>query len=179
MANRKQIELYNFDKYQPHLPNPSVDRIDGNADEMVLSADGYEQSASGGQPGSLTLNANGGVWSDTGPGVTCEVSSRTVTTTDTTSSGKATFLTFNKSAFRTADIQAIIQSGNNYIKQPIEVIHSGSDVSIHTGTATAAPVSHGLTIVYTAEISSGDVTLKIAGVPSNTTITCVIRYTLV
>ena len=175
---RKKIELYNFDKYQPHLPNPSVDRIDGNADEMVLSADGYEQSASGGVAGSLSLNANGGVWTDTGPGVTCDVSSRAVMTTDTTTSGVETFLTFNKSAFRAADVHAIIQSGNVFIKQPMEVIHNGTVAAITTHAATVAG-SNPPTVSYTAEISSGDVILKISGVSPNTTITCVVRYTLI
>mgnify|MGYP001601213188 CR=1 FL=1 len=176
---RKKIELYNFDKYQAHLPDPTIERIEGNADEMVLSADGYEPSASGGVAGSLTMNANGGVWTDTGPGVTCDVSSRMVTSTDTTSTGKEIFLTFNRAAFRAADIKAIVQSGNTYILQPITVIHNSSIVTLSTGTATAAPGTHGLNITYTAEISSSDVTLKIAGVPTNTIVTCVVRYTLV
>lgn len=176
---RKKIELYNFDKYQAHIPDPKIDRIEGNADEMVLSADGYEPSASGGLAGSLTVNANGGVWMDTGPGVTCTVSSRLVTATDTTSTGKETFLTFSKSAFRAADIKAIVQSGSNYILQPIKVIHNGTVVSMTTESETAAPATHGLNIVYTAEISSSDVTLKLAGVPVGTTVTCVIEYTLV
>jgi len=176
---RKKIELYNFDKYQAHIPNPKIDRIEGNADEMVLSADGYEPSASGGVAGSLTMNANGGVWVDTGPGVTCSVSSRVVTSTDTTSTGTETFLTFSKSAFRAADIKTIVQSGNSYILQPIKVIHNGSIVTMSTEADISAPTTTGLTISYTAEISSSDVTLKIAGVPTGTTVTCVIEYTLV
>lgn len=176
---RKKIELYNFDKYQPHMPAPSVDRIEGNADEMVLSADGYEPSASGGLAGSMTINANGGVWIDTGPGVTCEHSARIITTTDTTASGKEKFLQFSKAAFRAADIQAIVRSGNKYIKQPIEVIHDGTNVTLLKHTSVSAPQNTGLTITYTAEIISGDVTLSIAGVPVNTTVTSVVKYTLV
>lgn len=175
---RKQIELYNFDKYQPVLPAPAIDRIEGNADEMVLSADGYEPSASGGLPGSMTINANGGVWVDTGPGVTCEVSSSYTTTTSTTVSGTQTFLTFSRSAFRAANIQAIVQSGSTYMLQPLTVIHNNSDVTVDTGTCIVAGNSN-LNVVYTGEITSSEVILKIAGVPQNTIVKCVIRYTLV
>ena len=83
-----------------------------------------------------------------------------------------------KSAFRAADVHAIIQSGNVFIKQPMEVIHNGSVAVITTHAATVAG-SNPPTVSYTAEISSGDVILKISGVGQNTTITCVVRYTLI
>ena len=175
---RKQIELYNFDKYQAHMSAPAIDRIEGNADEMVLSADGYEPSASGGLPGSMTINANGGVWTDTGPGVTCDVSSSYTTVSDTTSTGTETFLTFSRSAFRAANIQAIVQSGATYVLQPLNLIHNKSIVSIQTLDSVVAGDAN-LNIVYSADISSGDVNVKIAGVPQNTIVKCVIRYTLV
>lgn len=38
--------------------------IEGNADEMIISADGDENSASGGATDSLSLNANGGIFTD-------------------------------------------------------------------------------------------------------------------
>lgn len=38
--------------------------IEGDADEMIISADGSETSASGGEPGSLSLNASGGIFTD-------------------------------------------------------------------------------------------------------------------
>lgn len=176
---RKKIELYNFDKYQPVFPNPSIERIEGDADEIVLSADGSESSASGGLAGSLTINANGGVWSDTGPLITCDLSSRMVTSTNTTSTGTETFLVFSRTAFRAAEIQAIVQSGSTYIMQPMNLIHNGTNVTLTLGTETATPPNHGLSVVYTAEMISSDVTLKIAGVPANTIVACVIRYTLV
>lgn len=175
---RKQIELYNFDKYQAVIPAPAIDRIEGNADEMVLSADGYEPSASGGRPGSMTINANGGVWIDTGPGVTCDVSSSYTTTTSTTTTGTQTFLTFSRSAFRAANIQAIVQSGNTFTTQHLTVIHNNNDVTLDA-TSPVTVGTGGLNIVYTAEITSGDVVLKIAGVPKNTVVKCVIRYMLV
>jgi len=175
---RKQIELYNFDKYQPRMVSPQIDRIEGNADEMVLSADGYEASASDGLPGSLTINANGGLWMDTGPGVTCDVSSRVVTTTDTSVVGDTTFLSFKKSAFRAADIQAIVQAGNTHIMQKLMLIHDNTNVELTTGDSVAVPSSHGMPVVYSAEITDQDVTLKIAGVPANTVVKCMIRYIL-
>lgn len=60
--NRKRIELYNIDKYQPYFHAPLVDRVEGDADEIILSADGREKSASYNEPGSITINARGGVW---------------------------------------------------------------------------------------------------------------------
>ena len=59
---RKLIELYNIDKYQPYFHAPLVDRVEGDAQEIILSADGRERSASYNQPGSMTVNAAGGVW---------------------------------------------------------------------------------------------------------------------
>lgn len=38
--------------------------IEGNADEMIISADGDENSASGGASDSLSLNASGGIFTD-------------------------------------------------------------------------------------------------------------------
>lgn len=60
--SRKRIELYNIDKYQPYFHAPLVDRVEGDAEEIILSADGRERSASYNEPGSMTINAAGGVW---------------------------------------------------------------------------------------------------------------------
>ncbi len=60
--SRKRIELYNIDKYQPYFHAPLVDRVEGDAEEIILSADGRERSASYNEPGSITINATGGVW---------------------------------------------------------------------------------------------------------------------
>ena len=176
--SRKKIELYNFEKYQPHLPDPSIDRIEGNADEMVLSADGFEHSASDGVAGSMTINANGGVWIDTGPGVTCDVSSRAVVTTDTTSSGNYTILQYTKSVFRTAQIRAVVQSGNDFILNNIDIIHNDSVINMRADTSLAAPDNTTVQPVYNAVIAGESIKLNISGVAANTVVSCSIRYTL-
>ena len=63
---RRRIELHNIDKYQPYFHAPMIDRIEGDAEEMILSADGNETSSSGNTVGSLTINSSGGVWNDLG-----------------------------------------------------------------------------------------------------------------
>lgn len=176
--SRKKIELYNFDKYQPHIPDPTIDRIEGNADEMVLSADGFEHSASDGVPGSMTINANGGVWIDTGPGVTCDVSSRAVVTKDTTSSGHYTILQYTKSVFRTAQIRAVVQSGADYILNNIDIIHNDTVVNMRADTPLSAPSNTSVTPTFTAQVAGESIKLNISGVPNNTVVSCSIRYTL-
>ena len=184
--SRKKIELYNFDKYQPTLLSPNIDRIEGNADEMVLSADGFEQSASGDLPGSLTINANGGVWTDTGPSVSCDVSSRAVMTTDTSSTGRETFLTYTKSSFRLAAIQVITrstppgrdQSGEVYLMQNINVIHNDTTATMSLVNDVAAPDDHTLDVQYYMNVSGNNINLQISGLQINDTVTCNIRYTI-
>ena len=176
--SRKKIELYNFDKYQPTLLSPNIDRIEGNADEMVLSADGFEQSASGGLPGSLTINANGGVWTDTGPSVSCDVSSRAVMTKDTSSTGRETFLTYTKSSFRLASIQVVTRSGEVYLMQNINVIHNDTAVTMSLVNDVAAPDDHTLDVQYYMHVSGDNINLQISGLQINDTVTCNIRYTI-
>lgn len=60
------IELYNSDKYQPVLQDGIFDKVQGQANELILSGDGRETSASGNTTGSITLNVSGGMWTDHG-----------------------------------------------------------------------------------------------------------------
>lgn len=178
--SRKSIELYNFGKYQPYLESPLVDRIEGNADEMVLSADGYEQSASGGLPGSLTINANGGVWTDTGPVVTCDVTS-SFTTSTVDDSTPSVFLTFNKNVFRGGTIQVTIETVTNgtplFIMRTLDVIHdSGDTVACSELAETSTLTNHTLAITIDCAITGDDVQFEINGVPTNTKIKCVCKY---
>jgi len=61
---RKIIELHNFDKYQPYFHAPLVDRIEGDSEELILSADGRDSSASNNKVSSMTMNVSGGIWKD-------------------------------------------------------------------------------------------------------------------
>ena len=64
--NRNKIRLYNTDKYQAVLPAPEIEELEGDAQEVIISADGREDSASGESISSVTFNASGGIWYDTG-----------------------------------------------------------------------------------------------------------------
>ena len=176
--SRKSIELYNFGKYQPYLESPLVDRIEGNADEMVLSADGYEQSASNGLPGSLTINANGGVWTDTGPVVTCDVSSSFTTTAN--DSTPSVFLTFNKNVYRGGTVQVTIetvdQSAPLFVMRTLDVIHDSSTAACSELAETTTKIENLLAISIDCDIVGDDVQFKITGVPANTKVKCVCKY---
>lgn len=177
---RKSIELYNFDKYQPHMPAPQVERIEGDADEVVLSADGNERSASNGITGSISLNATGGVWKNTGKLITCEDTTSCVVTTDTTLTGSETILTFSRSVFRSATCKLIVQSGSKYMSQQLVVIHDGTNVNVHADNVVPANITDTWNTTYTASFVGDDnVDVNIAGVSQNTIVKCVNHYILI
>lgn len=177
---RKSIELYNFDKYQPHMPSPQVERIEGDADEVVLSADGNERSASNGIAGSISLNANGGVWTNTGSLTTCENTTTHVTSTDTTTTGEQTFLTFSRSTMRSVTCKLIVQSGSSYMSQQIVVIHDGTNVNVHADDVVKAnPVDTWNTSYDAAFVGDDNVSVRISGVSKNTIVKCVAQYILI
>ena len=129
MNNRKRIELHNYDKYQAYLHAPMVDRIEGDAQEMILSADGVDTSASGGVVGSLTMNASGGVWSDLGDVVQAclpVVHDYTSTTTP----GTETFLTL-PAGRKSSTTLNIMYSNQNYTTfQRVIVVFNGTNTSV-------------------------------------------------
>lgn len=173
---RTKIELYNLDKYSPYIPAPVIDRVEGNADEIILSADGYEDSASSGLPGSLTINASGGVWTDTNYMVTCETSHKYTTTTELT---QETFLSFDKQDFRSAIIDITIQKGNNFTTKRLTVIHNNSLVTVHEGTSVSVPETTIWNEQISGNINGNNIDLHVSGLTSNSIISCICKYTLV
>jgi len=170
------IELYNLDKYSAYIPAPKIDRVEGDADEIILSADGREESASDGLPGSLTIHASGGVWIDTHHGSTCEVSSKF--TIPVGSSTAETFLSFDKRSFRTALIDVIFQSGNNFTTKKLTVIHNNSAVVVQIDDSVSVPLSTTWNAQITGSVSGNNINLNVSGLADNSIVSCISKYTL-
>lgn len=184
---RRTIELYNLDKYDAYLPTPKIDRIEGSADEIILSADGYEESASSGHAGSLTINASGGVWMDSGPRCTCEVSTlRTITLPDPHNSNHAVdqheeccFLSFDKTKFRSGQIDMTVQSGTIWTTKRLIVIHNNTSVTTQVGESITVPNNSTHDVSVDTVIVGDNVKLYVSGVPDGTIVSCICKYTLV
>ena len=176
---RKTIELYNLDKYDAYIPTPKVDKIEGDADEIILSADAYEESASGGLEGSLTINASGGVWIDTGPVCVCEDSIETaaLNTDDETTSHE--LLSFSKSKFRSLNVDITINKQSNFTTRRLTIIHNGSVAGVYAHDNVSVPASYTWNDIYTMTSSGTNFTLNVTGVPAGSNMSCVVRYTLI
>jgi len=170
------IELYNLDKYTPYIPAPKVDRVEGDGDEIILSADGREESASDGLPGSLTIHASGGVWVDTYHICTCEVSNKF--TIPVGSSTAETFLSFDKRDFRMAQVNIMIQSGNNFTTKTLTVIHNNSAVTLQIDDGVSVPISTTWNIQIAGSINGNDINLTVSGLTDNSIVSCISKYTL-
>ena len=170
------IELYNLDKYSPYIPSPKIDKVEGDADEIILSADGREESASDGLPGSLTIHASGGVWIDTHHACTCETSNKF--TIPVGSSTPETFLSFDKRDFRSAHIDVIIQSGNNFTTKNITIIHNNSAVVVQIDDSVSVPLSTTWNIQITGSVDGNNINLKVTGLADNSIVSCISKYTL-
>lgn len=102
--SRKIIEFHNSDKYQPYFHAPLVDRIEGDAEEIILSADGRDTSASGNTVGSLSMNVSGGVWTDYGAFSTQQFG---VSGTITTSTANNTLFTFDSNTYKACFVELL------------------------------------------------------------------------
>lgn len=190
---RTTIELFNLDKYDAYLPTPKVDRIEGDADEIILSADAYEASGSGGIPGSLTMNASGGIWIDTGAKCTASVSSRKVMSTapndipahsngynhDGDHHEECMFLSFDKNKIRSGVIEMTVQSSNTFTVKTLTVIHNNTYVSITTSAGVTVPSQSNHDFYIDSAIDGNSVKMYISGAPLNSIVSCICKYTLV
>lgn len=130
--SRKIIELHNFDKYQPYFHAPLVDRIEGDSEEIVLSADGREHSASGNTVGSLSMNVSGGVWTDY---AVCTTQQFAVS--GTASSNSHTMFSYDSNTYSACFFDLVVTSGSsNYAEQTI-LTFDGFSVFERTGTNTS------------------------------------------
>ena len=168
---RNKINLYNTDKYQAVFPNPDIEEISGEAVEVIISADGTEDSASQETPSSITMNASAGVWYDTG----IVTSYNTVYHTKV-NSGEEVIHIFDKTIFRSAKITLTISdaANDNVSQKDITLIHNGTNVSI--GETTLLSVgNNAIDPTFSASIAGNNVMLK-AVCPSNTTLRGPIEY---
>ena len=134
---RRRIELHNYDKYQPYFHAPLVDRIEGDAQEMILSADGNESSTSGNTVSSLTINASGGVWVDLGSVVTIQ-QSHSVDSIAGDGGGSGVIFSMPTSGFTHSTLTVIASASDRSFHEQTEVIHTGSNVAIRRGDSTNA-----------------------------------------
>lgn len=125
---RNKINLYNTDKYQAVFPNPEIEEISGEAVEVIISADGTEDSASNETPSSITMNASAGVWFDTG----IITSYNTVYHTKI-NDNEEVIHEMDKATFRTAKICLTIcdSSNMNTSYKEIVIIHNNTSAAIH------------------------------------------------
>lgn len=176
---RKTIELYNLDKYDAYIPTPKVDKIEGDADEIILSADAYEESASGGIEGSLTINASGGVWTDTGPMCVCEDSIEVTTGATDDESTTHELLTFPKSKFRNVNVDITINKQNKFTTRRLTIIHNGAVAAVHAHTSVSVPTTNVFNDMYSMILSGTNFILNVTGIPSSSKMSCIVRSTLI
>lgn len=132
---RRRIELHNYDKYQPYFHAPLIDRIEGDSQEIIISADGNETSTSGGTTGSITINASGGMWFDLGGVIT---SQQAHVTDGITSGSQTTVFTMPTSDFTHTTLTIITSAADRTFHEQTEVIHDGTNVAIRRGDPTNA-----------------------------------------
>ena len=103
------IELYNSDKYQPILQDGIFDKVQGQSNELILSGDGRETSASGNTTGSIILNVSGGMWTDHGLFNTQQFG---VSGSITVSTANNTIFTFNSNTYKACFVDLLFTKSN-------------------------------------------------------------------
>ena len=148
--SRKIIELHNFDKYQPYFHAPLVDRIEGDAEEIILSGDGRDTSASGNTSGSLSMNVSGGVWIDY-----ATVTTQQFAVSGAASSNSHAMFSYNSNTYSACFFDIVITSGtSNYAEQTI-LTFDGVSTFQRTGTNTS---QYGLTTSTTNGVTTVNLT---------------------
>lgn len=148
--SRKIIELHNFDKYQPYFHAPLVDRIEGDAEEIILSGDGRDTSASNNTPGSLSMNVSGGVWIDYN-----SVTTQQFAVSGVASSNTHAIFSYNSNTYSACFFDIVITSGSsNYAERTI-LTFDGVSTFQRTGTNTS---QYGLTTSTTNGVTTVNLT---------------------
>lgn len=127
--SRKIIELHNFDKYQPYFHAPLVDRIEGDAEEIILSADGRDTSASGNTTGSLSMNVSGGIWTDY-----AAVTTQQFAVSGTASSNSHAMFSYNSNTYAACFFDIVITSGSSNFAEQTILAFDGLSTFKRTGT---------------------------------------------
>lgn len=159
--DRNKIKLYNTDKYQAVLPAPDIDELTGDAEEVIISADGNEQSASDETLGSVTFNASGGIWYDTGGPVISYT-----TFTNTQAGTKTTILQLDKREVESCCINVKVKEGSNIAMYTLEMVCNMANVNLHsTSTANLGIVN----AAFTSSIQGNYINIDCEGVSTGTT----------
>ena len=168
---RKRIELHNYDKYQPYFHAPLIDRIEGDAQEMILSADGNEASASGNTTGAMTINSAGGMWVDLGPVTRIH----TAYSTDAiASAGSETVFSMNNQLFNHTTLHLMVSATDRISHERIELTHFGTDVDTTRGAKTTSGFGGTLNYSITVSNASGEIQVDLTnnhGAPVNVRVT--------
>ena len=148
---RKRIELHNYDKYQPYFHAPLIDRIEGDAQEMILSADGNEASASGNTVGAMTINSAGGMWVDLGP--VTRIHTAYSTDTIAASTGQETVFSMDSQLFNHTTLHVMVSAFDRIAHERIEITHFDTDVDMTRGAKTtsgAGSLNYNITVSNTS-----------------------------
>lgn len=154
--SRKIIELHNFDKYQPYFHAPLVDRIEGDAEEIILSGDGRDTSASANTSGSLSMNVSGGVWIDY-----LDVTTQHFGVSGTLTSASQTMFQFDTTTYRAAFVNITYNTTSITTAEQLEVSTHGNNIDVNVfgsyqPSATGKPG-------YSASVSNNAAQVVITG----------------
>ena len=154
--------------------------IEGNADEMIISADGDENSASGGAADSLSLNASGGIFTDDAVDMDSTLNVEGVATFQAESvhssglsvTGAVAMTNSSKKDFSVAmdgtDVEVANLAGFESGKIVLKVKNSAGDITskeilaINGSYVEYATISSGTEVTMTVEVDGDSVTVNSA-----------------
>lgn len=162
------IELYNSDKYQPVLQDAIYDKVQGQSNELILSGDGRETSASGNTTGSITLNVSGGMWTDHGSfntqqfGVSGSIANNT---------SNNTIFTFNSNIYKACFVDLLFTKSNGDVAvERVTIAVDGASTTVDR-TAATQPSYYGWNVVN----GSGNCIVQINQAAAGDTYKAVVR----
>ena len=138
-----------------------VNSINGSSDEMIISADGDEASASASATNSLSLNASGGIFTNDLVSMKAGYVSTHTKKLDFTASpaGTATTcFTFTDSEYGSAKIVCKIVNGSNVTAKEVLVVSSGGSTSLVEYGTVSVGTEVGMT--WSATTAGGTTTVK-------------------
>ena len=156
---RNKIKLYNARKYQAVLPAPDIDELVGDAEEIIITADENEASASGETVGAITFNASGGMWYNIGPVITKNSSFAAGMISSTT-----TILSLDLSETLCFNMNVKISSGPNVAMYDVHVVSNLAQIDVHS--TLTAKIGTGVTdAMFAGTITSDKIHVQCSSVP--------------
>lgn len=151
--NRNKIRLYNTEKYQAVLPAPEIEELEGDAQEVIISADGREESASGEVISSVTFNASGGVWYDTG------AKTNYIVTESVQSSQITRIAKLPVDVYRSASLTICLEHNNSVRMDNVTMVNDGG-TQVEVDHVPRSSLGQDLTAVnYLANVSNNNVNI--------------------